>query len=100
MLSSYLPKGLVRDIAWDVLLELFVSHGEGRAVCVKQLRATAAEPPTTTIRLLNRLEEAALIERITDEHDHRRTIVRLSSSGRSAMAAGLRGFAPSLSLAS
>lgn len=83
------PKGLLRDSAWDMMLELFISGQEGGISYVKQLMLTSGESPASAMRRIDRLEEAELIERFIDPLDRRRVIVRLSTRGQAAMLAML-----------
>lgn len=88
--DKHIPPGLVKDFAWDILLELFVNGEEGGIVYVKQLMLVSGTTPTSAMRLIDRLEDEALIERQPDPLDHRRVIVGLSDRGRSAMVTLLR----------
>lgn len=88
--DKHIPPGLVKDFAWDILLELFVNGEEGGIVYVKQLMLVSGTTPTSAMRLIDRLEEETLIERSPDPLDHRRVIVGLSDRGRSAMVTLLR----------
>lgn len=88
-MARHLPKGLLRDSAWDMILELFIAHEEGGIVYVKQLTLSSGESAAAAIRRIDRLEEAGLIERFPDPLDRRRVIVRLQERGRDAMLAML-----------
>lgn len=83
------PKGLLRDSAWDMMLELFISGEEGGILYVKQLMLASGESSTAAMRRIDRLEEAGFLERFPDPLDRRRVIVRLKERGRSAMLAML-----------
>lgn len=83
------PKGLLRDSAWDMMLELFISGQEGGILFVKQLLHSSGESTTAALRRIDRLEEAGFIERFPDPLDRRRVIVRLQDRGRAAMFAML-----------
>lgn len=85
--AAYFPKGVFRDSAWDMMLELFIAGEERRVVCVKQLMAVSGESSTGAMRRIDRLEEVRLIRRRPDPEDHRRVIVNLTDSGREAMTA-------------
>ncbi|RXZ64669.1 MarR family winged helix-turn-helix transcriptional regulator [Pelagerythrobacter rhizovicinus] len=88
--DKHIPPGLVKDFAWDILLELFINGEEGGIVYVKQLMLASGATPTSAMRLIDRLEDEELIERAPDPLDHRRVIVGLSERGRNAMIALLR----------
>lgn len=89
-IGDVIPPNLVKDAAWDILLELFVNGEEGGIVYVKHLMLACNTTPTSAMRLIDRLEDAGLIERRTDQLDQRRVIVNLSDRGREAMIALLR----------
>lgn len=92
-MNKHIPPGLLKDSAWDILLELFVNGEEGGIVYIKQLVLACYTTPTSAMRLIDRLDDAGLIERMPDPLDHRRVIVSLSERGRTAMVALLREFA-------
>lgn len=84
------PKGLLRDSAWDMMLELFINGEEGGILYVKQLMLMSGESSTAAMRRIDRLEEAEFIERFPDPLDGRRVIVQLKDVGRTAMLAMLQ----------
>lgn len=83
------PRGLLRDSAWDMMLELFINGEEGGILYVKQLMLASGESSTAAMRRIDRLEEAGFLERFPDPLDRRRVIVRLKERGHSAMLAML-----------
>lgn len=83
------PKDLLKDASWAMLLELFLNWEEGGICYVKQLIITSGESSTAAMRLLDRLEAGALIERMPDPLDRRRVMVQLTEFGRNAMIDGL-----------
>ncbi|MGK6319260.1 winged helix DNA-binding protein [Sphingomonas sp. DT-204] len=83
--ARYFPKGVFRDSAWDMMLELFIAGEERRIVCVKQLMAVSGESATGAMRRIDRLEEVRLIRRRPDPEDNRRVLVELTDTGREAM---------------
>ncbi|WP_152998782.1 winged helix DNA-binding protein [Sphingopyxis sp. H115] len=93
-MAGVLPKGLLRDSAWDMILELFISYEEGGVLYVKQLILSSGESAAAAIRRIDRLEEARLIERFADPLDGRRVIVRISERGRAAMLSMLQQVFP------
>ncbi|QCB53030.1 MarR family transcriptional regulator [Sphingopyxis sp. PAMC25046] len=84
------PKGLLRDSAWDMMLELFINGEEGGILYVKQLMLMSGESSTAAMRRIDRLEEAGFVERFSDPLDGRRVIVQLKDIGRTAMLAMLQ----------
>lgn len=89
-ISGFGPKGLFRDTAWDMMLELFISREEGGVLYVKQLMLASGESTAAAMRRIDRLEDAGFMQRLPDPLDHRRVIVRLTDRGRSGMIAMLR----------
>lgn len=81
----FFKASLFSDPAWDILLELFATEQEGRRVHISAVGLAAKIPQTTSLRWINALQEAGLIERTDDPHDARRSFVRLSSEGMGAM---------------
>ena len=80
------------DPVWDVLLDLFASTLEGRAVCISDACIAASVPPTTALRWLVKMEECKLIVRHQDSTDGRRAYVALSAPALAAMAQWMTAF--------
>ncbi|MEL6878868.1 MAG: winged helix DNA-binding protein [Pseudomonadota bacterium] len=76
---------LFGEPAWDILLDLYVAHNEGKAVSVSSACIGSASPPTTGLRWLGVLTEQGLVTRDHDPEDQRRVLVKLTDSGLSAM---------------
>lgn len=64
------------DPRYEMLLELYVAHHEGRAVSVSDLALAAGIPPTTGLRKLEKLEADGLVYRLPDRFDRRRSWVK------------------------
>lgn len=79
--------GLFEDPAWDMMLDLFAAHHEGREVSVSSLCIAAAVAPTTALRWIGRMVAAGLFVRRADPADRRRALMTLSDRGRSGMTA-------------
>lgn len=71
--------------AWDILLDLFVSEGEGRQISVSSVCLDSTVPPTTILRQINALAVAGYLERVRDEHDGRRVFAHLTEFARLRM---------------
>ena len=80
---------LLGEPAWDLLLDLFVAHGEGRSISTSSACLAACVPPTTALRWIRLLEERELIELRADPRDGRRRFVRLTPGGLTLMRASL-----------
>lgn len=76
---------LFGEPAWDILLDLFIAHGEGKSVSVSSACIGSAAPATTGLRWLGVLAEEGLIVRENDPQDNRRVLVRLTAEGLAAM---------------
>nr|WP_232367435.1 MarR family transcriptional regulator [Altererythrobacter lutimaris] len=81
---------LFGEPAWDILLDLYIAHAEGKAVSVSSACIGSASPPTTGLRWLGVLQEVGLLEREHDVRDQRRVLVRLSEQGVQRMEAYFR----------
>lgn len=76
---------LFGEPAWDILLDLYIAHTEGKPVSVSSACIGSAAPPTTGLRWLGVLAEHELILREHDPEDQRRVLVRLTEKGLTAM---------------
>ena len=76
---------LFGEPAWDILLDLYIAQGDGKAVSVSSACIGSASPPTTGLRWLAALADKGLILREPDAHDHRRIMVRLTAEGSTAV---------------
>ena len=76
---------LFGEPAWDILLDLYIAHTEGKLVSVSSACIGSAAPPTTGLRWLGVLSDHGLILREHDPEDQRRVLVRLTEKGLSAM---------------
>ena len=82
-----LGPGLFADPAWNILLDLFLSLERGRDLSVTAVCIGSRSSAATALRYITLLVERGLIDRIADEHDGRRTYVRLTVGGWNAMVA-------------
>jgi hypothetical protein len=73
------------DPAWDILLDLYAAEGEGQRICISSSCIAASVPYSTALRCLRDLEAQALISRVRDRKDGRRTYVELTDRSRSAL---------------
>jgi DNA-binding MarR family transcriptional regulator len=91
--DRFLGEGLFEDPAWDMLLDLYASHLEGRRVSVSSLCIAAAVAPTTALRWITRLTERRLLARTPDPGDRRRVFIGLSDEALRALQAYLGALA-------
>jgi hypothetical protein len=66
---------------WEMLLELFIQFSGGARVSTKSLVIASGAPDTTALRVIDRLEEAGLVERATSQMDKRVTLISLTRHG-------------------
>jgi len=71
---------MLREPAWDILLDLYVAHLDGTAIRVSSACIAACVPATTGLRWLSVLEDKGLISRTNDD-DARASLVELTSHG-------------------
>ncbi len=74
------PVKIFGEPAWDLLLDLFLMQAEGRQVSVTDGCIGSANPTTTAIRHIGRLELAGLVVRERDDEDRRRSWLRLTDT--------------------
>lgn len=67
--------------AWDILLDLYINHAQGRVECVSGVCVASNAPATTVSRWIVLLEREGLIDRWPDPRDKRRTLLGLSLEG-------------------
>lgn len=92
--AALLPdSGLFAEPAWDMLLDLYVAHADGKRLSVTDACIGAAVPVTTALRWLERLEAAGLLCRENDCRDGRRSYVAITPAARAALDDWLAQFA-------
>lgn len=77
--NAILGVELMREPAWDMLLDLVAAREEGRVVTTTSLCYGSGAPPSTALRHVERLAQVGMIERAGANDDHRRTIITLSA---------------------
>lgn len=77
---------LFGEPGWDVLLDLLIMEGKGRRVPVSSACIASGASHSTALRQIDELVRQGLIERERDEHDKRRTYLRLTDGGLRKMA--------------
>jgi DNA-binding MarR family transcriptional regulator len=71
--------------AWDILLNLYIAHHEGKLVSVSSLCAAAVVPATTALRWISTMEAQGHLRRHRDPIHKRRMFMSLSEEALSAM---------------
>jgi DNA-binding MarR family transcriptional regulator len=80
-----LARDLFGEPAYDMLLDLFVAHGEGRMISVSSAAIASGVPGTTALRHIEALATRGLIARRPDEDDGRRCHLLLTDAGLDLM---------------
>lgn len=81
----------LQDSAWDILLELFLCHEDGRVPSTTSVAYGAGVPITTALRSLRKLEANGLIDSHTDQCDTRVRRIVMSQSALLTMRGYLDG---------
>lgn len=68
---------LFGEPAWEMLIDLFIHECLRKPLSTSDLCVTSSLPMSSALRLIQRLCDAELIERISDPMDARRSFVRL-----------------------
>jgi DNA-binding MarR family transcriptional regulator len=85
----FLPDDLFSELAWEMLLALFLADAEGRRTTVTNVCQVSRGPPTTALRWIDRLIELELVRRLRNPVDARVIFIELETRGREAMRAYL-----------
>lgn len=83
---------LFGEPSWDMLLELFVAHCDGKPVTVSALAQASGAPTTTGLRYILLLADAELVERRKATHDRRTILVSLTPKGEAMIETLIAGF--------
>lgn len=78
------------DGNWDILLDLFIAHEQGRKISISSACLAACVPATTALRHLSALAKYGMISRVADDQDGRSARVALTSSGYEKIVSLLR----------
>lgn len=66
--------------------EFLLALDDGVLICVSDLSERLAVRPSTVSKMMDRLAERRLVERVADKEDSRRTMVRITPAGIAAKA--------------
>lgn len=78
--NELFPTGYFADVAWDILVDLFLADDEHRKLSIADLSARNDVPLSTLLRYLAKMEEDGLVYRTPDHHDKRRVFIKLTSA--------------------
>lgn len=79
--AIFATAGLFGEPAWDMLLDIFVMHMNGKRISITSACIGACVPASTALRWLTILEQSGFVEREDDATDARRSFVRMSRTG-------------------
>lgn len=91
--ASFLPKELMGEPVWDMLLDLFIAACESKRISVSSACIASGVPPSTALRYLVKMEKHGLIVRSEDDTDGRRIYVAISPIAREAIGEWLHSIA-------
>ncbi|WP_448663388.1 transcriptional regulator [Sphingomonas sp. CJ20] len=80
-LGSHVGEDLFADPAFNILLDLYVHHAEGRRVTTSSACIASGVPTTTALRWVNVLVKRGLVVKRDDPSDRRFTFLELSPNG-------------------
>lgn len=69
---------LFGDPAWEMLVDLFLHEGQGKDLSIGALCVPVGLPTSSALRLVQKLCDADILQRIDDPVDGRRSIIRLA----------------------
>jgi hypothetical protein len=73
------------DPAWNILIELYVAHGEGTSTTVGNACIAAGVPLTSALRCCQLLQDKRMVVRERDPKDGRRIFLRLSGETQTVL---------------
>ncbi|MES3151787.1 hypothetical protein [Sphingomonas faeni] len=85
MRADHLPEGVLSEIAWNILLALFVADADGRRMTGHDVLAVAEAPVSTGRRWIMALHSERLV--IGDGQGHLEDVIGLTPEGISAVEA-------------
>jgi DNA-binding MarR family transcriptional regulator len=79
--SKIFAQGVVNDMSWPLMQDLFAAHLSGEKMRTTELCESSGLAMTTVLRYLGHLEGSGLVARQSDPHDLRVTLVSLTAPG-------------------
>jgi hypothetical protein len=83
--DAFLPAEFRGEPAWDILLDLFAAHEEGKPVSVSSACIAAAVPATTALRYIDAMGKFGLVSRDDCETDKRVRYLSLTPQAQAMM---------------
>ena len=71
--EDYFPNDICDGASWNILTDLFLSHLEGRTVCISSSCIASRAASTTALRHVNELISKGWCRRVSDASDRRRS---------------------------
>lgn len=75
--DKFFGHGIFAEPAWDMMLDLYAAHYEGKDISVSSLTIAASVPATTALRWIGRLVDANYMVRQPDPTDRRKIYIAL-----------------------
>ncbi len=69
---------LFGEPAWDMLLDLFIHECEGKPLSMSSLSISTGIPTSSGMKLIHRLCDAGILQRLPDHRDGRRSLMKIS----------------------
>jgi DNA-binding MarR family transcriptional regulator len=85
MREAEFPREMLGEPVWDMLLDLFAAHEEGKRVSISSACIASGVPATTALRYIAAMEGAGLLAREASSTDKRTTHLELSCATRLKM---------------
>jgi len=82
---KHLPEAAISEAGWGLLLALYSMDSDAGSCAERRLADIADVSPTTTLRWIQRLEDAGLVSKMSTPTDKRVVRVSLTDRGRNAM---------------
>ena len=80
-----LGEDLASGVVWNMLLDLLINEAGAKPLSVMALSIGSRAPSATAIRYISLMEKGGVVERVRDAADARRTFIRLTTEGRTAV---------------
>lgn len=91
--SQHLPANLFGETAWELLLKLFVSEQSGQSMSLLDACAASQTSQATAVRYIVFMVAYGLVQRDQNQENQRKTAIRLTAKGRTAIRAALQEYA-------
>lgn len=76
--DRFFDHGLFVEPAWDMMLDLYASHYEGKRISVSSLTIASSVPATTALRWISKLADSGQMIREPDPSDRRKVYITLA----------------------